>query len=196
MKPDDGYGDEGKGNRQIVASPSGINTLPIWQQQAVFGAAFGTLFATTNLLRPIFVHIPDIPFIGVYLWHPELLGPIFVAAGVSHFLVDDFLNIYPPPGTWGFWNLPGTAKFHVVWTGIAEILGGIGLIVGAYLGNQALFSLSAASLLALCFAVYPANFYMFTHGAELPKGVKMENNAHLGRFVAQIVLCGVLAGMV
>jgi len=91
---------------------------------------------------------------------------------------------------------------------VAEVLGGVGLFVGVsswggalvdgsgVVDAQLLASSSAAALLGLSFAVYPANFYMYTHGAELPKGVAMENSGHYGRFVAQIVLCGVLAGLI
>ena len=100
-------------------------------------------------------------------------------------------------GTWGgLWQLPGSAKFHVYWTGVAEMLGGLGLVAGKFTDNPALFSCSAFCLLVLSFAVYPANFYMYTHGAQLPKGVEMDVSAHGGRFVAQIVLCGVLAGLI
>lgn len=105
----------------------------------------------------------------------------------------------------GLWQLPGGSKFHVEWTGVAEILGGVGLFVGLSswlpipIGDDSsalLVSSSAAALLGLSIAIYPANFYMYTHGAELPKGVEMEDSGHYGRFVAQIVLCGILAGLI
>ena len=182
----------------VVPSPSGVNALPGWQQQSIFFVAFAILTATTILLAPLVHTIPtSLPF-AEYLWHPELLGFIFVAAGVSHFILkSDFENIYPPVGTWGgLWRLPGSAEFHVAWTGYAEILGGLGLILGGFLPSHALFSSSAASLCALSFAVYPANLYMYTHGAELPRDVKMEPEAHYARFAMQVVLCGVLAGLV
>lgn len=182
----------------IAPSPSGINVLPAWQQQAAFVACFGSLGLSTALLKTPFHAIPDVPIIGEYLWHPELLGLIFILAGVSHFFVDEFMDIFPPLGTWGgLWQLPGSAKFHVYWTGVAEAGGGLGLLLSkSVLHSDALFSTFAALLLGLSIAVYPANFYMFTHGAQLPKGVEMDNKSHAGRFVAQIVLCGVLAGMI
>jgi len=103
--------------------------------------------------------------------------------------------------------IAGGGKFHVEWTGVAEILGGFGLFVGlaslSWLNipidsdsSALLASTSAAALLGLSIAIYPANFYMNTHGAELPKGVEMEDSGHYGRFVAQIVLCGILAGLI
>ncbi|GMI40576.1 hypothetical protein TrCOL_g3627 [Triparma columacea] len=182
----------------IAPPPSGINVLPAWQQQAAFVACFGSLGLSTALLKTPFHAISDVPFIHTYLWHPELLGLIFILAGVSHFFVDEFMDIFPPLGTWGgLWQLPGSAKFHVYWTGVAEAGGGLGLLLSkSVLHSDALFSTFAALLLGLSIAVYPANFYMYTHGAQLPKGVEMDNKSHAGRFVAQIVLCGVLAGMI
>lgn len=181
-----------------TTSPSGINALPCWQQQGAFFLCFSSLVAFTALTRPLFHAIPSIPFVGDNLWHPELMGPIFILAGVSHFFVEDYMNIYPPKGTWGgLWQLPGSAKFHVYWTGVAEAGGGLGLLLSkSYLHNDTLFSTFAALLLGLSIAVYPSNFYMFTHGAQLPKGIEMDNNSHAGRFVAQLILCGVLAGMI
>ena len=63
-----------------------------------------------------------------------LLGAIFLTAGRSHFTMPEaFTAIYPPQGTWGIWYLPGSAEFHVAWTGIAEMGGGSGLLTGAIL---------------------------------------------------------------
>jgi len=50
------------------------------------------------------------------------------AAGVPPALRSQFARIYPPPGAWGgLWRLPGSAEFHVLWTGGAECLGGAAL---------------------------------------------------------------------
>jgi len=145
----------------------------------------------------MFHAIPTIPILSS-LWHPELLGLIFILAGASHFFVQDYTNIYPPQGTWGgLWRLPGTPKFHVYWTGVAELLGGIGLFSSqSFLHSPQLASTFSALLLGLSVAVYPSNLYMFTHGAELPKGVEMDNKGHAIRYAAQIVLCAVLLSMV
>ena len=117
---------------------------------------------------------------------------------MAHFLVEDFLDIVPPKGTWGgLWQLPGSSKFHVYWTGAAEVLGGLGLLLSKpVLHSNGVFSLAALSLLILSVAVYPANVYMYTHDVSMPRDVSMDRDGHLGRFVAQIVLCGVLAGLV
>jgi len=97
----------------------------------------------------------------------------------------------PHKGAWGgLWQLPGTARFHVEWTGYAEILGGAGLLVGSagaavasLLGKpnalgpsdvpaldilQSLEPISAAALFALTCAVTPANLYVWSHNAPQP----------------------------
>lgn len=68
----------------------------------------------------------------------------------------------------GLWYLPGTAHFHVLWTGVAEVLGGAGLVLGAAgaeMSGSAQFgrlkSLAAWGLFFLTVAVTPANIYMY-----------------------------------
>ena len=54
-----------------------------------------------------------------------------MTAGIGHFIsAEDFAAIYPPLGTWGIWYIPGSANFHIAWTGIVELLGGSGLLFG------------------------------------------------------------------
>ena len=56
----------------------------------------------------------------------------YVAAGAAHFaLPKGFEDMFPHEGAWGFWYLPGTPDFHVKWTGVAEILGGLGMASAA-----------------------------------------------------------------
>lgn len=128
--------------------------------------------------------------IWAYTWAP-LLGALFALAGVSHFtLLKEFCNIYPGKGAWGFWYLPGTASFHVKWTGVAEFAGGVGLLLGG-LGVGAEVGLeqaAAAGLFALTLAVTPANVYMFSHGAQLPEGLEVPVVGHAIRGFFQCVL--------
>ena len=121
---------------------------------------------------------------------PVPLGLIFTAAGVAHFtMLEGFCNIYPGRGAWGFWYLPGTASFHVKWTGVAEIAGGVGLALGGLgVGPMGLMQASAAGLVALTLAVTPANIYMFTHGAQFPVGVEVPVIGHAIRGVFQCIL--------
>jgi len=107
----------------------------------------------------------------------------------------------------GVWQLPGSAEFHVAWTGVAEIAGGAGLLIGAAadaLGFARLRWLkpsSAACLAALTLAVTPANVYMYTHGAMMdglpgpPVDGPIPVSAHFARFALQAVLLALLAGM-
>ena len=123
-------------------------------------------------------------------WAP-FLGLAFAAAGISHFtILQDFCNIYPGRGAWGFWYLPGTASFHVKWTGIAEIAGGVGLALGG-LGvgtDVGLERAAAAGLFILTLTVTPANIYMFSHGAQLPEGLEVPIAGHAIRGFLQCVL--------
>lgn len=98
-----------------------------------------------------------------------------MAAGAAHFAVkSDFENIYPYRGAWGLWYLPGSPEFHVVWSGIAELLLGAGLTVGTLMNlltatsGSDLVEKSALGLLVLTALVTPANIFMYTHGARLP----------------------------
>lgn len=131
--------------------------------------------------------------IWAYTWAP-LLGGLFAFAGVSHFtLLKEFCNIYPGRGAWGFWYLPGTASFHVKWTGVAEFAGGLGLLLGG-LGVGVEFGLeqaAAAGLFALTLAVTPANVYMFSHGAQLPEGLEVPVAGHAIRGFLQCVLLAI-----
>ena len=131
--------------------------------------------------------------IWAYTWAP-LLGALFAFAGVSHFtLLKEFCNIYPGRGAWGFWYLPGTASFHVKWTGVAEFAGGLGLLLGG-LGVGVEFGLeqaAAAGLFALTLAVTPANVYMFSHGAQLPEGLEVPVVGHAIRGFFQCVLLAI-----
>jgi uncharacterized membrane protein len=75
-----------------------------------------------------------------------LLALFFVAAGTNHFLKPQlYLGIMPP-------GIPHPELLNLV-SGVAEILGGIGLLL-AFVRTWA-----AWGLIALLVAVYPANLY-------------------------------------
>ena len=163
-----------------AVAPSGVAALPLVQQSAVVGGILlslgaGSAVMTSGLLAA-----------GDAIWErpggtktivgggiATLLGAAFCLAGYSHFAFSHaYEAIYPPEGTWGFWYLPGSASFHVAWTGVAEIAGGLGLLLGG-LGDlsgdplsggraRPLRQLSASALFALMFAVSPANIYQFS----------------------------------
>ncbi|CAJ1329616.1 unnamed protein product, partial [Effrenium voratum] len=139
-----------------------------------------------------------------------ILGAVYMAAGVAHFTAKEaFEAIYPPQGTWGFWYLPGSASFHVAWTGVAEIAGGAGLFLGALLLAAAgafswevpkavrqLHAAAALGLFGLTWAVTPANVYMYTHGAQMtgltPGDQPIPVEFHAVRGLLQVLLLGIL----
>lgn len=82
-----------------------------------------------------------------------LAAVFFIAAGLNHFLKPAFyLKMMPP-------YIPWHAAMVQI-SGIAEVLGGIGLLVPAT--RRA----AAWGLAALLIAVFPANIYMATNPVE------------------------------
>jgi uncharacterized membrane protein len=78
----------------------------------------------------------------------RLLANFFIGAGVNHFLMPrPYESIVPPP-------LDGQARKVVQVSGVAEILGGVGVLV------PATRKLSGVGLIALLAAVFPANVWM------------------------------------
>lgn len=74
-------------------------------------------------------------------------------------------------GAWGFWYLPGSPSFHTNWTGVAEISGGLGCILGALklpMLPSWMLPVSAACMFLLTVVIFPANVLMWTHNAPLP----------------------------
>ena len=102
-----------------------------------------------------------------------LLGAAFIFAGYAHFAFEGAYTAIYLRKARGFRYLPGSAEFHVAWTGGAEALGGLGLLLGGLgdlLGDplsggraRPLRQLSASSLFLLMVAVFPANIYQYTH---------------------------------
>jgi uncharacterized membrane protein len=78
----------------------------------------------------------------------KLLAGFFVGSGVNHFLAPRFYRaIVPPP-------LQGEAKRVVEISGVAEVLGGVGVLLERTRRPAGL------ALIALLAAVFPANLYM------------------------------------
>jgi len=192
-------------------APSGIDGLPLFQQSATFIGIMAALgvgsVGTTATFEAIGNALPagiGTNFVKVM---SLLLGAAFVAAGAAHFaLPSAYEAIVPPPGTWGLWVVPGSASFHVQWTGVCEALGGLGVLLGA-LGDAlndplsggralALRQISASALFVLMVAVFPANIYQYTHGAVMvgagPDG-PLPLEYHYVRLAVQIVLLSALS---
>mmetsp|Transcript_5512 Transcript_5512/g.14952 ORF Transcript_5512/g.14952 Transcript_5512/m.14952 type:complete len:280 (-) Transcript_5512:655-1494(-) len=203
-----GVGEEGCN----LPSPSRVNTLAKPFQAKAFVSYFGTLAAGTAVFSGFLTDVTA-SYEWVEAWRTTwpLLGAVYLAAGITHFTLGEaYENIMPQKGAWGIWYLPGSAKFHVAWTGVAEILGGAGLLAGGIidaffpvyfdspnlLSTAGLMSDSAACLFLLTIAVTPANIYMYTHGARLPTdGPEIPVTGHFIRAAMQIVLLGLLYQM-
>ena len=83
------------------------------------------------------------------------IGLLFIAAGVGHFThAEFFVDIMPP-------YLPLHLEL-VYLSGVFEILGGVGLWIGRAR------PLAAIGLVALLFAVYPANIHMAMNPEAFP----------------------------
>jgi uncharacterized membrane protein len=81
---------------------------------------------------------------------PRRLGLIFIGAGLNHFVIPRVYRQIVPPSV-GRWMGTDTA---VAVSGVAEIAGGIGVLV------PRTRRLAGWGLLALLAAVFPANLYM------------------------------------
>lgn len=83
------------------------------------------------------------------------MGGLLVAAGYGHL----------GPNREGFqaavpdW-MPGDKDFHVVWSGIAELIIGVGLLSGK---KKRLFGVLAAALMVI---VFPGNVWMYQKGID------------------------------
>ncbi|WP_263383862.1 DoxX family protein [Granulicella arctica] len=103
-----------------------------------------------------------------------VLALLFVAAGGLHFLIPrTYLKIMPP-------YLPSHLTLIYV-SGVAEILGGIGLMVSQVRHG------AAWGLVALLIAVMPANIYMATAHIAAP-GIMGESWAQWLRLPLQLPL--------
>lgn len=183
-----------------------VSAMPPAKQAASVAAVWGGLAAVTALscgaIGPFIAHA----FPGYMAWSRGLwpvLGLTYVAAGAAHFaLPKGFEDMFPHEGAWGFWYLPGTPDFHVKWTGVAEILGGLGMASALVTDDTPLSRASALGLFILTVAVTPANTYMWSHNAPgpLPENadesmLSMEKEAHLARAALQVLLLSVTWGM-
>mmetsp|Transcript_19195 Transcript_19195/g.48262 ORF Transcript_19195/g.48262 Transcript_19195/m.48262 type:complete len:275 (-) Transcript_19195:14-838(-) len=188
---------------------SGINLMPVPLQAGIFFGLWVGIYAASRVVAgPVMdaaaAALPAGWFDGISKTWP-LLGVLYMLAGSAHFTSKEgFENIYPPMGTWGVWFLPGSAEFHVVWTGVVECVAGAGLTLG---GIAALFPAlqgvlpgsllanSALALFVLTTAVTPANIYMYTHNAALtgmgPPG-DIPVTFHYIRLTVQVFVLAVL----
>ena len=79
---------------------------------------------------------------------PRLLAAFFIASGVNHFAMGRAYRQIVPP------RLQGQARIVVHLSGVAEVLGGAGVLL------PRTRRIAGAGLIALLAAVFPANLYM------------------------------------
>jgi uncharacterized membrane protein len=106
--------------------------------------------------------------------HVYLIGPMFILAGLLHFLIPDKYESI----------MPDYIPYHkamVFWSGVFEILGGIGIMI------PALKFISGWGLILLLGAVFPANIDMFRK-AWKRRGVTLYTLATLLRLPVQFWL--------
>jgi uncharacterized membrane protein len=85
------------------------------------------------------------------------LAAFFIGAGVNHFVMPrPYEQIVPP-------RLAGNAKLLVQVSGVAELAGGVGVLL------PATRRLSGWGLIALLAAVFPANVYMARESSHFRK---------------------------
>lgn len=193
-----------------------MDELPLALQAGAFVGIYALLGAATSASVRAVDALSSSAAIGLERWRgrfvetslPLALGAFYLAAGAGHFVdAGAFAAIVPPDGTWGVWRVPGSAEFHVAWTGAAEVLGGGGLAYGglrSVLGAggeeedeswplKLLRPASAGALFLLTILVTPANIYMYTHGATMGEGMgALDLSFHYFRFGLQVLLLSLL----
>jgi uncharacterized membrane protein len=87
----------------------------------------------------------------------RLLAAVFIGAGVNHIVVPRYYEAIVPP------SLKGKSKAVVDVSGVAEIAGGLGVLL------PWTRRLSGVGLVALLAAVFPANVYMARQPERFPK---------------------------
>jgi uncharacterized membrane protein len=85
------------------------------------------------------------------------LALFFVGAGVNHFAIPRTYERIVPPG------MKGRAKLLVQVSGVAEVAGGLGVLL------PRTRRLSGLGLVALLAAVFPSNLYMAREPESFPK---------------------------
>ena len=85
------------------------------------------------------------------------LAALFVGSGINHFVLPGPYRAIVPP------SLEGDAKRLVEVSGVAEILGGVGVLI------EPTRRTAGAGLVALLAAVFPANLYMARAPERFPR---------------------------
>ena len=117
----------------VSAKPEAEQKLWIAGIGAGIAAGVAVLVALISAIDPL-LPADVVSFVGNA--NAVLIGLFFAGLGVAHFAVKDaFTGVVPPLGTWGgLWQVPAPgaeelklsyAEYHVAWTGVAEVGGGL-----------------------------------------------------------------------
>ena len=194
------------GNTQVIERPDPsllLATKSDWIQRLGVIAIAVALAGGTSACVSVFHTLRDILPDGSFdtakdIALPIPLGLLFTFVGITHFVYrDDYAAIVPPRGTWGgLWNIPAPGanslglsyqQYHALWTGVAEVGGGLLLILAGL--DQLPMPIPAFLLFLLTVAVTPANIYMFTHDAPLSFAPPVPYpSGHIVRGILQCVL--------
>jgi uncharacterized membrane protein len=172
------------------------------QQLGVASIGAGLLLGT-YLMSSVLAWLDTLSagFVGTLLDFtvPLPLGLIFTFVGATHFFYkDEYAAIVPPSGSWGgLWNVPtpgadqlgisSEEEYHVLWSGVAEMGGGLLLILGGL--HVIPVQVPAVLLFLLTLAISPANIYMFTHDVPLAFAPPLQYpDDHIVRGVVQVIL--------
>jgi hypothetical protein len=109
------------GSVDVVLPIGAVQQLPLPGQAAVVlcicAALAGSVWACVTLLLPG-LELVAAPAMRLVRMAWPLWGGAYAAIGVLHFTcAEDFRAIVPPWGAWGVWWIPGSAAFHVAWSG-------------------------------------------------------------------------------
>jgi uncharacterized membrane protein len=102
----------------------------------------------------------------------RLCGPIFIAAGINHFVMPKTYEAIMPT------YLPAHREL-VYASGVAEAVGGLGLMIPGTRRNAGRF------LIATLIAIFPANLEMALHSERYPK-VPGGRRAYIARLPLQL----------
>lgn len=178
-------------------------------QWIAFFSAFAVLAVGTSLCVQLW-HGPAIDLLGAQFYEeirstifPIAFGSIFAIVGLLHFVFDEnFVRIVPPKGTWGgLWQVPAPGmetlgityeEYHCYWSGVAECVGGLWLLLAAVGTIPTSTEIPAFLLFLLTVSVTPANLYMFTHDAH-PGGAIPKLDYPFGHIARFVVQCGLLS---
>ena len=110
------------GSVDIVVPVAAVQQWPLLAQACVVFAIWAAVVACTHAcvtsLLPWWATAAPDGLATARAVSPFVWGAMYVIIGSQHFSQSDaFLAIMPHHGAWGFWYLPGSPSFHIVWSG-------------------------------------------------------------------------------